>query len=542
MKKLIGFLLGITLLLGAAYLGATYYMGIQTEQTLAHRSATLDKNTWLQVVSRQYERRWFDATETVTVQAHPQVLAKVKDSLPEQLQTLLNEPVTLVSHVRHGPLIGTLPARAQIETEFRFTPPAQKILKQFFGDAVPVTMRDIVQFTGGGTLQAEISKFDYQELSGIQIIWDGLTATMRYSTNYQQYDTDVRSPGLQLILADMGKVSYKDLSYRVHTEDTRPVATGNSLLNIKRLALSWQQDADYRLQLNDLINMVSDLQIGSFVNPTLSIPPSEVSLDDLSFSTSMALQQGFVSAGGKLTFAKLNYGDDLYDGLNVEVQAEHLNAEALAALKQKLADLSVQSGSADSWREEVLSAIRNEGAPLFTDNPILTLKNFSLNTPSGKIAVQGKMAFENLAAADLNDFNLLLPKVAADMSYEMPQQMIESFAQAQVRSLFAVADNADQSDLQDIQNTARLMVDNLLQNMHADGYLKLENGIISGTITLVKGQVLMNGQVVQRTDSSEIDEMLDDDKHFTDPSAASEPESAASAPDNPEQAASAATP
>lgn len=536
MKKVIGFLLTVALLLGGAYFGGAYYLGMQTEKTLNHRTDMIANNAWLEVMSRHYERRWFDATETVVVRVRPQVLAKVSESLPDQLKTLLREPVTLTSHAAHGPLVGMTPARAKVETTFQFTPDAQKTLKQFFGDATPVTMTDTIDFTGGGTLNANISRFDYKELSGLHIIWDGLTAVTRYTAQYRQYDTDLTSPGLKLILADLGEAQYQGLSYRVHTAEAKPVNTGNSLLNIKHIALKWNQSTDYRLRLNDLINMVSDLQVGNFINPTLSVPPAQVALDDLSFATSMTLQQGFVNANGKLNFAKLDYGDDRYGPLEVDVIAEHLNAPALAAFKQKLAELSARSDNAETWQDEVLAAVRNEGAPLFTDNPVLTLRTFNLTTPSGKVAVNGKVAFEDLDKADLDDFSLLLPKVTADLQYTMPQKMLESLAQTQVQSLFAVAEDADQSNLQDIQNTVHLMVDNLIHNMSEDGYLKLDSGILSGTIALSKGQLLMNGKAVQLPDDSAVEDMLNEDDHFTaantaasEPIAASEPEHAASA-------------
>ena len=42
---------------------------------------------------------------------------------------------------------------------------------------------------------------------------------------------------------------------------------------------------DYNIKINDLINTVTDLQIGAFINPRGTIAPNKISVDNLSYAT-----------------------------------------------------------------------------------------------------------------------------------------------------------------------------------------------------------------------------------------------------------------
>ena len=104
--------LWVLALLAAAVLlllaGLPYYLGIKAEQSLQEQQALLAKTSFLQVEQHDYQRGWFSSTETTVVRFKPSFLASVQKQLPDNIQTILREPITLVSHVRHGLFAGSL--------------------------------------------------------------------------------------------------------------------------------------------------------------------------------------------------------------------------------------------------------------------------------------------------------------------------------------------------------------------------------------------------------------------------------------------------
>ena len=501
MKKITGILLIVLLLLSAAFVAATFYVGRNAEKTLAERSAAINRSGLIEVVSRSYERHWFSAKENLTVRIRPHLLHKINNSLPQALQTFLQEPVQLISTVRHGPWLGNHFGQASVHTDIIFSDKSAKTVKQLFGDVQAVHIHDDISWNGSGSLKVSVSPFDYQELSGIHWIWRGLNTQTRYSRHYQHYDTELTAPGMKLTLADLGELSWKNLSYKTHHEDNNILPTGNSVLALQHFDMKWHKTVDYRLRLNDLINIISGLQIGGFINPQVSVPPSSIVLDDFSLHTSMTVNNGSANGSGKIMLKKMQYGDDAYENLSVEVSAEHINAAALQALKRKIADIA--ESDENRWRDLMLNALRNEGAPIFTDNPVFKLKSLLLDTPDGKINVQAELAFNHVQKEDLYDIHKLTPKMILQAQYDVPQALPESFAQNQIQQIFK-ADNDE--DFRDMQETVRLMVHGSLKELQDKGYIKLDKNQLSGSLKLENGKFFMNNNMIESSPEEEIEE------------------------------------
>ena len=153
-KKLIAASAGVVASGALFFGGAPYYFGGQAEQVLADQYRLLQENGFLTVESRRYERGWFESTETLEVRLKPSLLNNAGNYLPDNLKTVLSEPVTVINHVKHGPFAdGLQPAAARVESEFRYSPEAGKVLKRFFGEQAPVTLTNTIGLGGGGRMR-----------------------------------------------------------------------------------------------------------------------------------------------------------------------------------------------------------------------------------------------------------------------------------------------------------------------------------------------------------------------------------------------------
>lgn len=496
-KRILSIISAIVLLLLIVVLALPYYLGVKAQQSLEEQRVLLAKNAFLTVENHKYQRGWFTSTETMQIRFKPSFFATIQQQLPDNMRTVLQEPITVVNHVRHGLFAGSFrPVRAYVDTEFKFTPQAQQILARFFGQEPPLKLNNTINLSGGGEIHMVIPKFNYEELSGIKINWQGLETTMDYVKGFDRYNSHTNSPELNVILATKGKISYQDLKLNSHTENGHAsISLGNSDLQIKNLMFEWNDTEDTRIRLDQLINLVTDLQIGAFINPIGSSIPAKITVEELHFNTQTSEQDEWINSNGKFGFAKLHYGSDDYGPLEIDVSAEHLDAASLAVLKNKITQLSAQKLDNEQLREAIVTAVRNEGLGLFTKNPQFKLNSFKLQMPQGLVDVHGYLTFKDLVAADLQQLSLMLDKTESEMDFAIPQALLENLAVSQARSLFTVDQGADGAEaLADIDQTIRLMIDSVVKSMQSKGFIVVENGVIKTHLKLDKGKLYLNGK------------------------------------------------
>lgn len=496
-KRILAIISTIVLLLSLIILGLPYYLGGKAQQSLEEQRVLLSKNAFLIVEKHEYERGWFTSTETMQVRFKPSFFGAIQQQLPDNVRTVLQQPITVINHVRHGLFANSIrPVRAFVYTEFKFTPQAEQILARFFGKEIPIRLENTLNLTNGGKMHLVIPKFNYEELSGIKINWQGLESIIDYTQGFTSYDSHTSSPGLDVILATKGNVSYQELLLNSHTENGHTsISLGNSDLKIKNVVFEWKDDADTKIRLDQLVNLVTDLQIGAFINPTGGNIPSKIGIENLQFTTKTTEQNKWINSNGKFGFAKLHYGSDNYGPLNIDVSAEHLDAASLAALKNKITQISTQYLNNEQLYEAMVNAVRNEGLGLFTNNPNFKLNSFKLQMPQGLVDIHGYLSFKNLLAGDLQQLGLMLNKTESEIDFAIPQALLENIAVSQARSLFTVDQSAGGVEaLEDIDQTIRLMIDSVVKSMQSRGFILVENGVVKTHLQLNKGKLHLNGK------------------------------------------------
>lgn len=487
----------------AAFLGTPYYFGIKAQQSLEEQHKILSDTFFFDVVSHKYERGWFSSKETTVIRFHPTLLANLSEQMPANIKTVLDKEIVIVNHVKHGLFAdGLTPVRAAVTSEFQFDPEVQKVLARFFNDKVPVTMKNTIYLSGKGKLETQIAPFEYEELSGIKLDWKGMNSQIDYQSGFTEYSSQYNVPLLKAILADKGEMVIENIAIN-NTSATGQtgVDLGSTDVKVDKFNVAWKESIDYNIRLNELVNMVTDLQIGAFINPTGTIAPSNISVDKLSYtSQTVEDKDGFVNSEGRFQFDKLHYGNDQYGPLDVHIGAEHLDGKSLAALKSRWQQIITEKVPEGQAQDMILEAVRKEGAGLFTNNPVFKIKKFDFIAPSGHVRVNGEVLFNGLQQADLNDFSNLLQKMKANVNFDISNKVLEEFAISQARGLFAtddpVATNAQDNPkaLEDVNETIRLMVSGTINSLSEEGYVKQSNNAIQTNVVLENNEVKLNGK------------------------------------------------
>lgn len=486
----------------AVFLGTPYYFGMKAQESLEEQHKILADTFFFDVVSHEYNRGWFSATETTVIRFHPTLLNNLSEQMPANIKTVLDKPITIVNHVKHGLFAdGFTPVRASVTTEFQYDPEVQKVLARFFNEKTPVTMKNTIYLSGNGQLTMDVSPFEYEELSGIKLDWKGLNAKIDYKQGFNEYTSQFQVPLLKAILADKGDIAIEGININNTTATGKTgVGLGSTDIKLDKFSVAWKENIDYNIRLNELVNMVTDLQIGAFINPTGTIAPSNVSVEKLAYTSQTDEDKdGFINSEGHFTFDKLNYGTDQYGPLDVHIGAEHLDGKSLNAIKTRWQKILTENIPDNQAQDMILEAVRTEGAGLFTNNPVFKIKKLDFTAPSGYIKVNGEVLFNGLQQADLNDFNSLLQKMRADVNFDISNKLLEEFAISQARGLFATeeagATESDPKAIEDVNETIRLMVSGTINSLTDEGYLKQSNNAIQTNVLLENNEVKLNGKV-----------------------------------------------
>lgn len=488
MKKILALLLALVSLLGVI----PYYLGGQAQQTLGKQHQVLSEKFYVDIVSRDYQRGVFSSTETVVVRLHPEVLSKIQSYLPDNIKNVVNQPITIVHHIKHGLFAdGVKPVRAVVESEFQYEPDVAKILARFFGQSAPVAMRNVIDLNGSGEMQIAFANLDYEELSGIKINWQDVKGVLKYQDQFVATDWQLSVPVSNVLFADKGSLNIQDFVFKSGHSDEQNDYFG---VDLSHFEVKWNDSLAYHIRLNDLVNLLTDLQVGAFINPNGNIAPNHIVLNGLHYQTQSQNNKQLLNTQGIFSFGKLQYGEDDYGPLNIDFSLDNIDAKSLAALKQRWQQIAVIQMDAEQAKQQMLAAIRQEGAGIFTNNPLFTLNKFEFKTPDGEIHVNGKLTFKDLQAADLYQSSAMVKKIEADFQFNVAKKLLESFAVNQARGLFAVEDNASNVEQEEINEIIKMLMNETINSMKTQGYLTMEDDAIQTHFLLQNNQITLNNQ------------------------------------------------
>ncbi|MGN6994633.1 DUF945 family protein, partial [Neisseria sp. P0009.S005] len=79
---------------------------------LTEQQNLLQESCFLNVESHQYDRGWFRSTETTVIRLKPTLIQNAQKYLADNLKSVLQERITVIIRVTHGPFAGGFGTRA----------------------------------------------------------------------------------------------------------------------------------------------------------------------------------------------------------------------------------------------------------------------------------------------------------------------------------------------------------------------------------------------------------------------------------------------
>ena len=220
----------------------------------------------------------------------------------------------------------------------------------------------------------------------------------------------------------------------------------------------------------------------------------------------------------------------MYGPLNVKASAEHLHAAALVKMNDGFFRLSNTKLDETQYRDALLKLAKTKGLPIFTSNPVFKISQFDLKMPDGQLKFTAEFGFKGLQAADMETFNALMAKTEAKVHLNAPQVLLENLAVAQADSIFSVdPDVENPPSMDEVRDTARMLVRSTINNMATAGYLTQQNGIVDSEMVVKNNELLLNGKRFETAPQQNIDDLMEEDAAASDVQAASAPASASAA-------------
>lgn len=488
---------GMVVVVAAAALLLPYYFGGKAEASLNKQHQLLANSPMVDVLSRQYERRWFSSTETMTIKLKEDLIKSLPLDVAENIRQTMGEGVKITNNIQHGPFAGGFSlARAKIDSTIEYPDLMKRGLMLLFTDETPLVINQTLGLFGGGSISINSPAFDFKGLSDTNIKWQGFEFFADYKGDFDEIVAKLSMPGLVWQMSNQSSVSYDGLVYQLSGKEADSgLWMGQHQLDLKRLAVSWG-DED-KAKVDELLGLVTKLQFGALIKPVLNSDTKSIVVDEFHMNSDLAAADtaDFVTAKGQVRFAKATLGKDVYGPLEVEVVADHLHGPSLAALTSALEDVSAKALSGEAYHDEVLNIINKEGLAILMHDPKISLNTFKLDTPQGLLAAKGHMNFKGIQAADMSSFASFLNKMDVQMDVNVPQAFLERMAAAQAASFFDVGEGEDKDEqIRQIEETAKFMVDSMIINMREEGYLTVTDRMVNLNLSLKEGSLLFGGK------------------------------------------------
>jgi len=447
-------------LLGVAIVGGATVAGTQAKKRLqAAPQAWQSQLPMLKVLDQHYDRGVFSATHTVSLQIGCDGGSAAAGNAPVVL--------TLVQHVKHGPLPGwTGVGGAVIDTELVLPEAARKAVAELIGNKPPFSAHTEVGFGGAMHTQFTMPSFRVAGPNGQQVVWQGLSGTLRDSGTSLQYELTM--PGFTLATHDDKMAMQMKLAgLRAHGQ-----VNGSGSL--------WLRSGKGEGELGSL-EMSVEGQNGA------PVPPIKFAFQQLKFGSENTIDKDLLTSVGRFS-AQGSVNDVKLDKIELQASVKRLHAPSYERLVQHMMDTSA---AACDMKQAVspqvmLGELQKDLAALLPFNPEYAIDRFAVET-GGK---RGELSYAfGIAGATEADAQLPLPVLLmskaqlrghAKLPLEWVQKAVAQFGSA------GGADPAAQAE----------MVNVMLTKATSEGFVLREGEMLSTQFSLEHGQMLVNGKPV----------------------------------------------
>lgn len=459
----------IALSIALAYPGSAWLIGMRVEQRFAEQYQKLEAQGTLKVVSRDYQRGLFSATETVVLELTPAVQAAMsgfKGLLPTAPVDTAPMRVSFRSKIQHGPLAGgTHLGAARVQSELVLEGDAAKAVARVFGQAAPLTVNTRYGFLGGGRSEASSPavKTSFQNAAGerIDLDWQGLKLASDFSAGLEQYTLEAEMPGAQV--SDASGVQLALAGLKITGEFERILGEDSELY------AGW-----------------TEFTLASAEFQSAAAPDKSFSLKKLVYRVDSPLEGDYIDIKARMGAESLSFGDSQYGPAHYDFSLRHLQAKAMQGMQQEIRKMYADPaamGAAQSNPAVMFESVRAPLTELLKQQPVFSLDRLQFRNTYGETSAKAEIKLVDAQEADFANPMALIGKLSLEADISLPEKF--ALALGGMRSGELTPEQLAQRDA---------MIAQQLEGMLQQGYLERGGESLKTRIVFAKGALTLNGK------------------------------------------------
>lgn len=455
MKKIVIAGTAVVVIVAAAYPASAWFLGQRVEADFAAQYKALEDQGLLKVVSRDYQRSLFGATEKVTLELMPDFKKALISKMADKVSDIPDLKLTFQSTIKHGPFIAGGVGSAAIDSELVLDGKVKTEVEKLFGTAKPLEVHTRRGLFGGGSSHlsspAFKTSFPGKGDAPVQIAWGGISVDMDYTSKLASYKVKAEIPGLD-VGDDEGKlgihgIHIKSDSKRVLGEGSK-LFLGSAQVELDTLDLALKEQ-DKNFSVKKLVYSIDTPVKGDFVDLIAKIGTETVAV------------------AGK------NYGPAHFD-----MSFNHVKITALDNFQRKAEEMNqkaLATGDPETSAKAALEALREPVSNLLKDEPELRIDRIQFATEQGQANASAALKLPGFQATDFDNPFSLIGKVDVQAELKLPEAM-----------LIALVTNSETGD----PDTTKEQIETMVQQ----GYAVRQGNVLSSKFSFKAGKMMLNGK------------------------------------------------
>ncbi|MEW6143804.1 MAG: YdgA family protein [Thermodesulfobacteriota bacterium] len=461
----------IVLIVVLALFGLPYWFGIRTEKVYNDIIDTYSGTGNVSIVEKSYEKGWLNsrAKTTFVIKNGDAELIKL-----EETDTIYHGPFP-VQAVLSG-LGGLTPVMAVIDSKLVLVPADESEFSNFIKKLPPASLLTRLSMDGGGITDITMPGIESEQgEEGEKLKWQGLTGDVKFSPEFKDVDTELKSPGLNIT----GKES--DVSVTGIAADSRLKYVGPE---------NKYPVGDINFTVAEVAIRTKDESSGGYDN---------FSITGIELTGTSTESEGLLNSTHSLGFRELDAGGGKYGPGGYELAIRNIDMESWIKIQELLKN-NQKAPQTEEQRQIFMTELMKIVPGLIKKSPEIELTKLNIMTADGsidghlKISVDGTgMDNPELASNPL----FLIAAIKADARVAVTKSLLETiitdYKKEEITDDFRKADD-EVPPPDEIAGMAKEEMGDEIKGLMDQGIIteSADNYEINASYDM--GQVTLNGQ------------------------------------------------
>lgn len=479
MKKLCAVVVSLIAVLGLAFAGTAYWLGMKTEKQFRAAIDAFPPSPLIKLTMPLYQRGLFSA-QAVTALEISGPPHQAAGGAPQSLR------FTITHDIRHGPLplgrpeassAGWQPLLALIRSRLTLVPVGLEKTPPWadLQDQLVVTADTAIDLAGAGTTDARMPAFEKtveqegRERRKITVRWQGFTSRSAVSPDLKSIKASLAVPGLTL-QGERGQLVLGAIRAEIQAAPGKTgITLGEVKSSLERLEVSEQAAGQALL------------------------------LEQLTFASVTSEQGETIHVRQTAGFHRLAIGPDSYGPFGLNLELRNLDAAAFLELQKAIQAVQQQALAGKNGPPPAAMQDLARLAPQFLKrSPEIELKELSLQTRDGEARGRLLIALRNVDPASGNNPLALLAALHVEADGRVAEHLLAKTMKRLAKEGLARSHRDQQGGISDRELDRRATAESRgqLEALTRRNYLRREQDHFLVSIRYGSGSLTVNGRLI----------------------------------------------